>query len=294
MKMNQQIQEFNKKLIDINIFDINIIDYIKAINDEFYKIDINFIDDFINLVDKDECCINHELLKKYGVSQLSAGSADIKKILDRNKAHEGLDYTVSQLADCDDYSHKIEYKLHPTIFKKILIRSQNTEKYTDYYLMLEKCIKYYNDFQIMKLEKIIQENNKIKLLKLKNADTWDNFIIFEDLRNKSYPYGTIKGSDKNVRETLIDLKLTEDNIVLQLKVPSQQNFNKKIKEMLKDKYTRQKFHIKKDTKVFVSEENLSDDDQYIVSTTRYFKLTDITIDEFIEKLNEIDKLRYNN
>ena len=40
--MNDQIMEFNKKLVDENI-DINIIDYIVEIVDQFFKIDINFI-----------------------------------------------------------------------------------------------------------------------------------------------------------------------------------------------------------------------------------------------------------
>ena len=32
-----------------------------------YHIDITFIDDFINLVGKDEFCISHDMLLKYGI-----------------------------------------------------------------------------------------------------------------------------------------------------------------------------------------------------------------------------------
>ena len=59
MSTKMQIQTFNQKLVDENV-EINIIDYVKLLNNESYHIDISFIDDFINLVDKDECCIHHE------------------------------------------------------------------------------------------------------------------------------------------------------------------------------------------------------------------------------------------
>ena len=55
-----QIQTFNQKLVDENV-DINIIEYVILLNENFYNMDISFIDDFIILVDKDECCIHHIL-----------------------------------------------------------------------------------------------------------------------------------------------------------------------------------------------------------------------------------------
>ena len=66
-------------------------------------------------------------------------------------------------------SHKNEYYLHPRAFKKCLMRSRNTNIYADYYLLLEECIKYFNDYQIelnkkyiIKLKsKIIKKENKI-------------------------------------------------------------------------------------------------------------------------------------
>lgn len=58
---------------------ITIIDYVKAVNRLKYKIDIDFIDEFIELVNKDECCIHHNMLQKYGVSLLKGGSKDTKE-----------------------------------------------------------------------------------------------------------------------------------------------------------------------------------------------------------------------
>ena len=48
---SQKIKEFNEKLLENNI-DIRIVDYVKTLNDQIYNIDISFVDDFINLVDK--------------------------------------------------------------------------------------------------------------------------------------------------------------------------------------------------------------------------------------------------
>ena len=123
--MQKQIQKFNEKLVNENI-EVNIRDYVIELNENFFNIDISFIDDFMNLVTKEYPCIEHKLLQKCGAIQLTSGSNDFKKILERYKAHDGLDYTVRNLSDRDDYSHKIEYILHPPLFTKILIRSQNT------------------------------------------------------------------------------------------------------------------------------------------------------------------------
>lgn len=47
-------------------------------------------------------------------------------------------------------------------FKICLIRSKNTKVYTLYYLLLEECIKYFNDYQLELKEKyIIEYINKI-------------------------------------------------------------------------------------------------------------------------------------
>ena len=87
-------------------------DYVKWLNVKFFKMDISFVDDFVDLVGKDECCIIHDLLTKYEVTTLSSGSNDVKKIIERNDGRDGLDYKIRQLAD------RNIYVLHPTFFKK--------------------------------------------------------------------------------------------------------------------------------------------------------------------------------
>ena len=60
------IEEYNNYLVK-NKTDINIIEYVKEINKLTFKINISFIDDFIELVNKDTFCIHHSMLKKYNV-----------------------------------------------------------------------------------------------------------------------------------------------------------------------------------------------------------------------------------
>ena len=116
----QNIQQFNEELVKNNE-DITITEYITKVNDLFYKIEINFMNDLMEMVDKDECCIDHKLLVKYGITNLTAGSVDVKKIIDRNDGCLGSDYKISELAYRDYYTHKIDYFLHPTFFKKNLL-----------------------------------------------------------------------------------------------------------------------------------------------------------------------------
>lgn len=60
------MKEYNDTLIE-NKIELTIIEYIKDVNTKLCNIDISFIDDFMNLVDRDVCCIPHVMLYKYSV-----------------------------------------------------------------------------------------------------------------------------------------------------------------------------------------------------------------------------------
>ena len=72
------IEEYNNYLVENQII-IDIIEYTKEVNKLEFKIELNFIDDFIELVSKKECCIHHDMLVKYGVFSLKGTTNDIKK-----------------------------------------------------------------------------------------------------------------------------------------------------------------------------------------------------------------------
>jgi len=114
-----------------------------------------------------------------------------------------------------------------------------------YYLMLEEAITHYNEYQLLLKDAKIREINKVKLLKLLKQPALDNFMIVKSNLFNEYPYATIKGGDKNIRSVMKDLEFKQEDILLHLKVPSQSNFNRKVKEILGEKYERQKLEIKR-------------------------------------------------
>jgi len=292
--MNNQIEEFNKKLVD-DKSQITIIDYVKQINDLYFHIDISFIDDFMDLVDKDECCIDHNLLHKYGITQLTGGSGDVKKIIERNDGIEGTDYMLNRSQTASERTQTI-YVLHPTFFKKILIRSRNTDKYADYYLLLENAVKYYNHYQILQLQEKMKNICKGRTLELGNPDKKERFIIA--FRNEALlrPYAVIRTQVMNVRRILTKIHCDESDILVNIPCCYANNLYNKIKEELQGHIVYEKRYLFIDEKGDCIESGYDPDDlehKYNqVSITRNIGLIDITEKEFIDKIYEIDKMRF--
>ena len=165
---------------------------------------------------------------------------------------------------------------------------------------MEEAIKHYNDFQILQLKEKIQRINHNTILELENSETLDHFVIVKSNHNKEFPYSTIKGSQKNLNETMNEYDLTEDNVILHLRVPSQQNFLKKVKEVMKTKFNenaflaRQKKYKDRTTNdVYYNEDELDDERQYITSVTRWFNIVGISEEKFIRTVKQIHKSRFN-
>ena len=135
------------------------------------------------------------MLQKYGIISLKGTTNDIKRILEHNDFIENEDFQLRNVAQFNSKggcTHKNEYFLHPRAFKICLMRSLKTKKYAKYYLLLEECIKYFNDFQIKLKEKyfiklknkIVQKDNKIcKLEEKRNILLKTNEQILEDNKN---------------------------------------------------------------------------------------------------------------
>ena len=319
MTTQEMISQLNASLVNEQP-DITVLDYVKLLNENIFNIDISFIDDFIGSVDKEGFIINHEMLFKYEIL-LKTSSTNVLNSLSSYEFVDGVDYQLSRQLIDDGRTEKNIYMLNTDAFKMICIRSKNTKKYARYYLLLEKCIKYYNDFEKLKLEHKINEINKIKLLKLDNGQTLDNYMIIkcdeDTLHIRKYkgveyvykhnyvkfPYATVKGSDKNVSKTLKINKLKIENVIFNKQLPSQNNFNKKINEALNKHIVREKvFYSKTNNKVYFGDIEITDEDEndedfenitYNVSLTRFFKLIDMSENKFIEKVNIIDLSRFN-
>lgn len=83
--------DYNQSLI-ANQEVINLLDYVKQINKIKYQIDISFIDELLELITKDECCIHHNMLQKYGVLDTKNNTTgNIKQLLERNDFEENKD-----------------------------------------------------------------------------------------------------------------------------------------------------------------------------------------------------------
>ena len=206
----QKIQEFNQMLVNEKI-DITIVDYVKQINELVFQIDISFIDDFIDLVDNDDFKISHYLLNKYEVLKIR-DTFDIKRILDQYEFEEGKDYIVESRKSAGG----LEYILKPEIFKMLLMRSRNTRKYAEYFILLEKCIKHYNDFQILKQQQQIDKleqtlKNRVILPGCKSKHENLAVVYLED--EPEYQYYVIRGQKQHIRKQLKRLNKTEEDII---------------------------------------------------------------------------------
>jgi hypothetical protein len=142
------IEEYNSYLLE-NQVNINIIDYVKEVNKLEFKIDISFIDEFIELVSKNECCINHNMLEKYEVLKLNKGTTRVKELLEQNNFIENKDFKLSNIREFNNSNggrgNKNEYLLHPRAFKICLMRSKNKKEYAYYYILLEDKLIFNQD-----------------------------------------------------------------------------------------------------------------------------------------------------
>ena len=151
--MQETIQQFNEFLVKENI-DLTIVEYVVGLNDKFYDIDITFINEFMELINKDDFIIHHTMLDKYNVlNTIEKNSGHIKRLLDQYDFEEEKDY----IKKISDSGYSLDYFLKPEIFKMLLMRSKNTRKYANYYIMLEKAICYYEKYQNMKLSNFIRQ-----------------------------------------------------------------------------------------------------------------------------------------
>ena len=287
------VEEFNQNLVRKES-EISIVDCIKLINDQIYQIDISFIDDFMNMVGSDECCIIQDMLVKYGVLNKIETSATVKRVIDQNVDIPNIEalYNVVQ-CKTDVLSNKYEYIFHPKLFKIILIRSKNTSTYAQYYLLLEECISHYNDYQILQLQDKIKNICNDRVLKLHNEDKNECFVIIENKTFKDHPYSVIRGQYKNLHKTLIKLNKTEDDIIINIPCCYANNLYNKIKEKLGKYILFQKKYLDINDKGYVEEWSYDDDIEYNhVSITRNIGISGISLKGFIKKIEDIDSERF--
>jgi hypothetical protein len=164
------------------------------------------------------------MLQKYGIVTLKGGSADVGRLLVKQYGFkENIDFNLSQLAEVRARRGTVlknEYYLHPRIFKICLMRSTNTRQYAYYYILLEECIKHYNDYQNLLKEKYIinlkskiqQKDDKIDELKemLRQSDLRAEQRINEMKEQSTKNMKKIQKENKKIINKLDDTNIKLD------------------------------------------------------------------------------------
>lgn len=152
------IEEFNIYASE-HITNLTINEYINKVHPLFNKeLDISFMEYFTDIIKhRNEFYIHHSKLQDYGVINNIETSAKIERCLEQFNLVKDEDYQVSNVGQVRTTAEgqnrgeviKKVYHLTPYAFKLCLMRAKNTKKYAYYYLFLEECIMYYNEYQIL-------------------------------------------------------------------------------------------------------------------------------------------------
>ena len=208
MSQFNTITDLNTYLTD-NLRNIKLNDYFSLIQSQFYSnLDISFMDYFLELITKrDEICIDHQKLIEYGIINTKR-SNDIKDCIEKCNSIENTDFecltaersAVKRVGRGGSNGNKKEYKLTPKLFKLCLMRSIKENKYANYYLLLEECFYYYQEYQIMYQNKII------------NGITAENKALHKKIDKQSEEIQEILRHAKKTTEQNEDLKETVEDI----------------------------------------------------------------------------------
>jgi hypothetical protein len=180
------ITEFNTYLSD-KLRNVKLNEYFSLIQSQFYsELDISFMDYFLELIPKkDEICVEHQKLLEYGIINTKR-SNDIKDCIDKCNAIENIDFLsfAERSAKPKGGRPTINYKLTPKLFKLCLMRSIKENKYANYYLVLEECFYYYQEYQIM-YQKVLLSGKDKKLDEMK-AQIDELYIIYDYIISKEF------------------------------------------------------------------------------------------------------------
>ena len=204
-KMTQfnNINEFNNFNSEY-LTKMNLIEYFKKVHSVFYKdIDITFMDYFLEICQNDDkFVIHHDKLKEYKVIE-SDDSQKVFNILKRRNLIENIDYRITvdgEPVKQGGFVYKNTYYLTPYAFKICLIKSNKSNKYAKYYLLLEKIFNYYNDYQ-----------QKYTAMLLSGKDTKIDNLIKEN-KDQSRKIDELLNFGKSTVEKLDEVKKDNENL----------------------------------------------------------------------------------
>jgi hypothetical protein len=215
----EKIVEFNNKLVLTTDGKYDIVKYVHNINElsEEY-IELDFMNDLLELVYENKINIPHMMLVKYGIiSDTNTNiSSNVLQLLNNRNLKEGKDYLLLNVQEQlpSGKKHRINYLLRPKAFKKCLARAKNTDKYIDYYLLLEEAIVHYRDYQKMHSDYLLQleKNNSNSLTKKIDAMIKQMNILDIDNKHKNEKIDKLLGISERNEEKLTKMDKVLDDI----------------------------------------------------------------------------------
>ena len=209
---------------------------------------------------------------------LKTSSTNVLISLNSYELEDHLHYQLSQQQVDDVRTNKNIYMLTSDAFKIISMRSKNSRKYAEYYLLLEKSLYYYSQYEKLKLKNKVDnlENtleNRVMVPSCKSK--FENLVIVYIEEEPEFQYYVIRGQIKHIKARLRRLNKTEDDIIAAIDTPNSVDLWINIREELDE-------HLKLDKLVANNK----------IMNTGYFQLQGISEKEFIRRINQINLKKY--
>jgi hypothetical protein len=133
-----KFEEFNKECIDLQR-ELTLEEYFSEIIETYYTENSILFKELFEYSKNTGFSIYQDDLLKYGLIK-SEDINEIKRYLKSENLIKERDYFIKT------FGNKENVILSQDSFKKCLMRAEHTDKYCDYFLVLEKIYVYYNEY----------------------------------------------------------------------------------------------------------------------------------------------------
>ena len=138
------LMDFNKKLLS-DMKELTVHRYVEEMNESFFHMDISFMEDNMEyLVNKGKCCVPHTKLWEMGVVAKTTSANILKLLTVTHDFKAGNDFICKTYKTKNGGSPTKKYFMTPNAYFKCLMRSKNTDKYANYFIMLQEAVHYHS------------------------------------------------------------------------------------------------------------------------------------------------------
>jgi len=215
--MISEITAFNAGLAERQEV-LNVRTYLRRLNVAVFKEPIDvFVDDLLDLVVQDTCCIPHDRLVKYGVLSDRNSSTHCERMMKQYELKESRDFAPTLVQSIGAGRPAVVFLLHPDAFETCLMRAKNTRVYTAFYILLRKSIAGYDKY-LLALESrkaawFAAQSNELKI---------QNDELKTMMRELGVQTGSVLGEIKESRAEIGNLQTQNGKILAGLSSVKQQ------------------------------------------------------------------------